>query len=202
MLALGRPLLAGPTRRAYPDCCGTRSGRLLAAAADRLLFLLTDRKGEHPQCCSVDIYPLRQKSMRNPFGLRWLATLGLALVPGTALSTGPFDGSWSVVVACAQAPDGAKAYRWNFTAQVRDGSFLGQYNQPGSIPSGTLSGQIQPTGNAHLTMDGLTGDPDYNLRRVHAGTPIHYTATAQFTARSGTGTRDQARHRDLAFSKI
>jgi hypothetical protein len=33
-------------------------------------------------------------------------------------------------------------------------------------------------------MDGLTGDPDYSLSRVHAGTPIHYTATAQFTARS------------------
>src|ERR1700719_473928 len=78
----------------------------------------------------------------------------------------------------------------------------GSYNQPGNIPSGTLSGQIQPTGNAHLTMDGLTGDPDYSLSRVHAGTPIHYTATAQFTARSGTGTRDQARHCDLAFSKI
>ena len=140
--------------------------------------------------------------MRNSFGLRWLATLGLALVPATAMSSGPFDGSWSVVVACAQAPDGAKAYRWNFTAQVRDGSFLGQYNQPGKIPSGTLSGQIQPTGNAHLTMDGLTGDPDYSLSRVHAGTPIHYTATAQFTARSGTGTRDQARHCDLTFSKI
>jgi hypothetical protein len=26
---------------------------------------------------------------------------------------------------------------------------------------------------------------------VHAGTPVHYTATAQFTARSGTGTRAQ-----------
>jgi hypothetical protein len=73
---------------------------------------------------------------------------------------------------------------------------------PTGVPSGTMSGQIQPTGNAHLTMDGLTGDPDYSLSRVHAGTPIHYTATAQFTARSGTGTRDQARHCDLAFSKI
>jgi len=47
--------------------------------------------------------------MRNSFGLRWLATLGLVLVPATAMSSGPFDGSWSVVVACAQAPDGAKA---------------------------------------------------------------------------------------------
>jgi uncharacterized protein YbjT (DUF2867 family) len=31
---------------------------------------------------------------------------------------------------------------------------------------------------------------------------IIYTATAQFTARAGTGTLDQARHCDLAFSKI
>jgi hypothetical protein len=122
--------------------------------------------------------------------------------PFKGMLSSPFDGSWSVVVACAQAPDGAKAYRWNFTALVRDGSLLGQYNQPGNIPSGTLSGQILPTGNAHLTMTGLTGDPDYNLRRVPAGFPIHYTVTAQFMARFGTGSRDQARHCDLTFSKI
>jgi hypothetical protein len=140
--------------------------------------------------------------MRTLVGLRWLATLGFVLIPATAMSSGPFDGSWSVIVACAQTPDGAKPYRWNFTAQVRDGSLLGQYNQPGSIPSGTLSGQIQPNGNAHLTMTGLTGDPDYSLSRVHAGTPIHYTATAQFLALSGTGTRDQARPCGLTFSKI
>ena len=140
--------------------------------------------------------------MRNAFGVRRLATLGLALVPSTAVATGPFDGSWTVVVACAQAPDGAKAYRWQFTAQVRDGSLLGQYNKPGNIPSGTLRGQVGPAGVAHLTMEGLTGDPDYSLSRVHAGSPIHYTATAQFTTRSGTGTRDQSRRCDLSFSKI
>ena len=39
--------------------------------------------------------------MRNSFGLRWLATLGLALVPATAMSSSPFDGSWSVVVKSA-----------------------------------------------------------------------------------------------------
>jgi len=110
--------------------------------------------------------------MRNSFGLCWIAIFGVVLVPATAMSSGPFDGSWSVVVACAQASDGAKAYRWAFTAQVRDGWLTGQYNQPGSIPSGTLSGQIQPTGNARLTMDGLTGEPDYSLSRVRAGTPI------------------------------
>lgn len=139
--------------------------------------------------------------MRKSFGVRRLATLGSALVPSLAVATGPFDGSWNVVVACGQAPDGAKAYRWQFTARVQDGSLLGQYNQPGKIPSGTLRGQIEPTGVARLTMEGLTGDPDYSLSRVHAGSPIHYTATAQFTTRSGTGTRDQSRHCDLSFSK-
>ena len=43
--------------------------------------------------------------MRNSFGLGWLTTLGLALVPATAMSAGPFDGTWSVIVACAQAPE-------------------------------------------------------------------------------------------------
>lgn len=140
--------------------------------------------------------------MRNASCQRWLVALCLALVPVTAMASGTFDGSWSVVVSCAQAPDGAKPYRWTFTAQVQEGSLLGQYNQPGNIPSGTLTGQIEPTGSAHLTMNGLTGDPDYALRRVHAGTPIYYTATARFAARSGSGTRDQARRCDLAFSKI
>jgi hypothetical protein len=141
--------------------------------------------------------------MRNIFSLAlaWPALLGLALVPAPAWSSGPFDGSWNVIVACAVAPDGAKGYTWQFAAQVRDGSLIGQYNQPGNIPSGTLSGQIQPTGEAHLTMNGLTGEPDYSLSRVRAGSPIHYTATAQFTARAGTGRRDQARSCDLTFSK-
>jgi hypothetical protein len=139
--------------------------------------------------------------MRNTFGLPW-AALGLALVSTTAWSNGPFDGSWAVIVTCVQAPDGAKGYNWQFPAQVRDGSLVGQYNQPGNIPSGTLSGQIGPTGEAHLTMNGLAGDPDYNLSRVRAGSPIHYTTTAQFSARSGTGKRDQARSCDLTFSKI
>jgi hypothetical protein len=31
--------------------------------------------------------------MQKSFGLRWLTTLGLALVPATAMSSGPFDGS-------------------------------------------------------------------------------------------------------------
>ena len=63
------------------------------------------------------------------------ATIGLAFAPVTAISGGPFDGSWNVVVVCAQAPDGAKGYTWRFLAQVRDGSFLNQLIKPeASLP--------------------------------------------------------------------
>ena len=137
-------------------------------------------------------------------GHLWAASLiMLSLSFGTSVAPAatPFDGTWNVVVSCTQAPDGARGYRWQFTAQVRDGSLVGQYNQPGNIPSGTLRGQIEPTGVAHLTMQGLTGDPDYALKRVRAGSTIHYTVTAQFNTRSGTGTRDQARPCSLSFSR-
>jgi hypothetical protein len=112
-----------------------------------------------------------------------------------------FDGSWNVNMTCGQAADGAKGYTWAFTAQVRNGVLVGQFNKPGSMPSGTLSGQIQSSGSARLTMDGLTGDPDYNLNRLRAGTPIHYPVTAQFSGRAGTGTREEGRHCDLTFSR-
>ena len=138
--------------------------------------------------------------MRN--SLRWLATLGLALAPASAMSSGPFDGSWSVVVGCAQAPDGAKAYTWHFTAQVRDGSFLGQYNQPGNIPSGTLSGQIQPTGNALFLGLSLWGPP-YFPPRWRPAPPPPYPPPAALVASGGGGrTGAGAPLRVSAFTKI
>jgi hypothetical protein len=39
-----------------------------------------------------------------------------------------FDGKWNVVIGCDQASDGALAYRWYFTAEIRKGSLLGQYH--------------------------------------------------------------------------
>jgi hypothetical protein len=129
------------------------------------------------------------------------ATIALGLAPGTALSGGPFDGSWNVLIVCAQAPDGAKGYRWNFLAKVRDGSFLGQYNQPGNFPSGTLSGQIQGNGDAYLKMVGLTGDPEHNVGRVPSGMPFGYFVAAHFAGSSGSGKRNELRSCELTFAK-
>lgn len=129
-------------------------------------------------------------------------TFAMAAASGAgAIAAQPFDGNWDVVVYCARAPDGAGAYRWHFQVQVRDGSLLGQYNQPGANASGTLSGQIQPDGNALLKMAGRTGRTEYTVGHVQPGTPFHYTATAHFEARSGSGQRNELRSCSLSFTK-
>ena len=134
------------------------------------------------------------------------ATIGAGLAVLSAASApaaGPqsFDGSWTVVIDCAQAPDGARPYRWRFDALVREGSLLGQFHQPETNSSGTLSGLIQPNGDALLRMNGNTGAPEYSAGRVRAGTPFHYTANAHFGATSGSGKRNELRDCDLTFTR-
>jgi hypothetical protein len=114
---------------------------------------------------------------------------------------GPFDGDWNVVIVCANAPDGARGYTWQFPAQVRDGLLSGQFHQPGAIPSGTLSGQIQSNGDAFLKMVGLTGSPEHVLGHLPSGMPFGYTVTAHFAGGSGSGKRNELRSCMLTFSK-
>ena len=134
--------------------------------------------------------------------LGWLAVAGAAAPGAGAIAAQPFDGTWDVVIYCARAPDGAGGYRWHFQAQVREGALLGQYHQPGANASGTLSGQIEPDGHALLSMVGRTGRTEYTVGHVQPGTPFHYTATARFDARSGSGQRNELRACSLSFSKI
>ncbi|MBV9567819.1 MAG: hypothetical protein JO172_06745 [Hyphomicrobiales bacterium] len=119
----------------------------------------------------------------------------------SASAAGGFDGTWQVAVDCASSPDGAKGYRWVFPASVRNGQFMGLYNQPNSVPSGRLSGRIGPDGSALLTMTGRAGDPAYNLNHAAGGTPIHYTVTAHFSGNSGSGTRNEQRSCSVVFTR-
>jgi hypothetical protein len=137
-----------------------------------------------------------------------LASAAVCAATATALccalaahAQSPFDGSWNVVVVCGNAPDGARGYTWQFPAQVRDGSLLGQYRQPGNIPSGTLSGSIQANGDAFLKMVGLTGSPEHTLAHMPSGMPFGYTVTAHFTGDSGSGKRNELRACALTFTK-
>jgi hypothetical protein len=112
-----------------------------------------------------------------------------------------FDGKWNVVISCDQASDGALAYKWQFTAEIRKGSLLGQFHDADTDSSGTLSGRVQANGDAVLRMVGKTGDPAYNVGRARSGAPFHYTANTHFADRSGSGKRNELRKCDLEFSK-
>jgi hypothetical protein len=112
-----------------------------------------------------------------------------------------FDGAWAVTVACAKAPDGALGYTWRFPADVHNGALLGYYNRPGAVPSATLSGQINSSGDAVLTMRGRTGAINYNVGNANPGTPFHYTANAHFERAHGTGKRNEVRDCQLNFVK-
>jgi hypothetical protein len=121
--------------------------------------------------------------------------------PARSAGSHVFDGMWNVSVACAKAPDGALPYTWLFSAEVRGGALLGHYKSPGTVPSGTLSGQIGGDGSALLIMQGLTGDYGHTLGGVGPGKPYHYTVTAHFDADHGTGKRNEGRDCAVDFVK-
>jgi hypothetical protein len=122
-------------------------------------------------------------------------------LPAQSAANHVFDGTWNVSVACAKAPDDALPYSWLFSAEVSRGAILGHYHKPGTVPSGTLSGQIDADGDALLIMQGLTGNIRYTLGNVNPGAPFHYTITAHFDADHGTGKRNEGRDCALDFVK-
>jgi hypothetical protein len=143
--------------------------------------------------------------------MRFAASSIFALVIGLALlgnnasfavdNAQQFDGKWNVIIGCDQASDGALAYKWYFTAEIRNRSMLGQYHDAETDSSGTLSGRVQANGDAVLRMIGKTGAPAYSVARARSGSPFHYTANTHFADRSGSGKRNELRQCDLEFSK-
>jgi hypothetical protein len=122
-------------------------------------------------------------------------------LPAWSADNQVFDGTWNVTVGCAKAPDGALPYTWLFLAEVQRGSMLGYYHKPGTVPSGTLSGQIGAGGDAVLTMQGLTGNTNYTVGYLNPGTPFRYTITSHFDSAHGTGKRNEMRNCVLDFVK-
>jgi len=114
---------------------------------------------------------------------------------------GSFDGNWNVLIACAGTNEGIKSYNWQFPATIKNGVVHGQYKTPGVAPSGTLTGQVRDDGTGSLRVQGITGDPDYSVKRVNGGLPFHYTARAHFSGQSGTAERVELRSCNLSFSR-
>lgn len=128
---------------------------------------------------------------------------GLALAPserGRAAGAGPFDGTWNVEVECPSAGN-IEGYDWRFPAQVSAGALTGSYRSATNSAMGRLSGRIRPDGSAVLTMVGRTGPEPFAFGHVRAGTPFHYTASAHFDGRSGSGRRNEQRPCALTFTR-
>lgn len=116
-----------------------------------------------------------------------------------AVAAQSFDGAWTTVVACSQFGN-VKGYHWRFPTRVQGGALSGQITNPDNS-SGELSGAIGDDGNAQLTMIGRAGNSDFNYDHAAAGSAIRYTVTAHFSARSGSGKRNEQRPCSFTFTK-
>ncbi|HEX4111086.1 MAG TPA: hypothetical protein VH020_00985, partial [Stellaceae bacterium] len=115
--------------------------------------------------------------------------LTMAGAPPAAAQLQRFDGAWDVSMSCASTPDGVRGFKWSFPAEISGGLFLGRFHESGTSPSATLSGRIEANGNAALSMDGITGNSNYNINAAPRGMPFHFDVTAHFDPRAGAGKR-------------
>ena len=136
--------------------------------------------------------------------LRLGCVLSIALLsarPLAAQAQGAFDGTWSTIITCAAAPDGAAGYTLRFASSVTGGVLHGETGVRGQAGYLALDGQITRDGSALLSAQGLTGNPDYVIGRLHPATPYSYQLLSRFDAAHGTGSRTRIRRCDAVFSK-
>ncbi|HZQ62497.1 MAG TPA: hypothetical protein VFC24_14170 [Casimicrobiaceae bacterium] len=133
-------------------------------------------------------------------------TLASALGLGCALASAQpagdaqrFDGTWTTIVECANAPDGALGYSKQFDSTVKDGMFFGESDREGQPGWLRIQGRIDPTGKATLLARGLTSDPKYSVDRVPNLTRYSYRVDARFDDKRGIGSRIELRKCDLTF---
>lgn len=119
----------------------------------------------------------------------------------SASRTGAFDGTWLVLYSCTVARDGAAGFSLNFLASVRDGVLHGERGVRGQARSLALDGQIQPDGSAMLAGQGVTGNAEYSVGRIAAGTPYRFYLQSRFEGTHGMGKRLEVRPCEAVFTK-
>ena len=128
-----------------------------------------------------------------------VVVLGFVSIGAAAQDARSFDGNWAVTMVCGPTAEGARGYSWRFWAQVANGMFRGVYGTEGRPPWLRLEGPIAPNGTAMLIAQGQSGDPDYAVGRIRAGTRVNYRVEARFSGSRGSGRRLDNRPCDLTF---
>jgi hypothetical protein len=117
-------------------------------------------------------------------------------------AAGEFDGRWAVNLACPKAPDGALAFTFEFSADIKDNVIHGEHGQADKPGWMSLDGTIQAGGDANLQARGLTGGTDYNINHAQSGIPYTHPVTAHFDASQGAGKWVTFRTCNFTFTKM
>ena len=120
---------------------------------------------------------------------------------GTAADANRFDGTWTTIVECATAPDGAFGYTKQFDSKVKDGMLVGESDREGQPGWLRIEGRIEADGKASLLARGLTSDPKYSVERVPTLSRYSYHVEAQFDDKRGAGRRVELRKCDVSFRR-
>jgi class 3 adenylate cyclase len=112
-----------------------------------------------------------------------------------------FDGSWSVILVCPKASDGALPFTLKFTAVVKEAMLHGEHGLAGQPGWLSLTGRIQPNGASDLEASGLTGQSNYNINHTAQGAPFEHDVTAHFDTSRGTGNWVYFRTCDFTFRR-
>jgi hypothetical protein len=112
-----------------------------------------------------------------------------------------FDGKWQTTVTC-EPSRGALGFSYQFSSEVKHGSFRGLHgnqDEPGFL---LVEGAIDTDGSASLYTKGKTNGKEYTPGRdVATGTEYGYHIKANFSDRSGRGTRVEGRACSFEFER-
>ncbi|MBV9997533.1 MAG: hypothetical protein JO015_00310 [Verrucomicrobia bacterium] len=133
------------------------------------------------------------------------AVSSIPLAPQARAASSTFDGPWAVTLYTPEYKDPtgvvARAYTFQFPAQVKDGVLHGEHGTRGQPAWLALDGKIQQNGSATLHARGITGREEYNLGHVKTGRPYEYDVNAHFAGREGSGRRVGGRIGNFTFVK-
>jgi hypothetical protein len=114
----------------------------------------------------------------------------IVLIPIT-LHAQSFDGTWHTKMSCP-AKGNTEGYTWEFQSTITNNTYHGERGTAGEPGYFALDGTIGKDGKAKLSGSGIVASRQY-ARGVlaHKGADYSYDVKAEFTATSGTGTRNQ-----------
>ncbi len=124
---------------------------------------------------------------------------------GADSTTGPYDGEWSVVLACPDTQDRSglvKGYELTFHVSITDGKLQGQYGAKGAPSSVVYSGEVEPDGTLEVRAVGNTGKSDQSVGKVARGTAYSYTMAGKLERSRGQAVRRELRPCTATFGRL